>query len=185
MSGRGLEPGLFPDEEPDVAQTSNDNTTIVEIIRFGQGWLDVMTPAGPFRREGGSLSWRYHNPGNLKYGPFAQGQGAIGPGWGNHSVFANPNDGMRAKGNLLFLPSSPYYNLTILQAMNRYAPRSDKGKGVPQGGNDPDGYARYLGQKVGVSISTRLSSLTPDQRYEMVKWMNVYEGFKVGTIRPI
>jgi hypothetical protein len=198
MSGRGLEEGLFGplanvpiydntrnSTRQSEALSGEDRETIQIILNFGNGWITVQTPAGDVKREGGTISWRYHNPGNLKWGDFAASQGAIGAGWGGHAVFPNYASGMNAKGNLLFSPTSPYYNLTLLQAMNRYAPANDKGKGVPKGGNQPNVYANYISNTAKISIHQRLSDLEPNERLSMIYAMNTFEGFKPGSISLI
>lgn len=172
MSGRGLEKGLViidkPRFEPDITK----------IIQFGNGWIDVQMSDGyAYRRSEGTISWRYNNPGNLKFGPFAREHGAVGPGWGGHSVFPNYSVGSHAKKELLFSPRKKYHRLTITEALAYYAPAYD--------GNNPDKYANYISSKIGVPASTNLFKLTEEQRVAMLRFMEIYEGFKVGKVERI
>ena len=58
---------------------------IVSVISYGNGWLDVQMSDGfAYRRSGGTISWRYNNPGNIKYGNFARAHKAVGRGWAKH-----------------------------------------------------------------------------------------------------
>lgn len=187
--GRGNEPELYgnvalpTNQQVPVRQTATD---IVKVISFGNGWIDVLMNNGEkYRRQGGTISWRYCNPGNIKFGAFAQSNEAIAAGWGNHSVFPNNEIGRKAKYNLLFTPVRGYNTLTILQAMNKYAPSSDKGKGVPKGGNRPNKYATFIANNIKVSTSTKLNQLSETKRQEMLAVMERYEGFKQGTVRKI
>lgn len=194
--GRGNEPELYgnyqepPRQEPRPSQPApvktQAPTRIERIIGFGNGYLDVlMNDGNRYRRQGGTISWRNCNEGNLKIGNFARSKGAIGAGWGNHAVFPTLEISRKAKYDLLFTPIRGYNNLTILQAMNKYAPISDKGKGVPKGGNQPNKYATFIGKALNVSTSTKLSHLSENKKQQMLDAMRRYEGFKQGTIKRI
>lgn len=170
MVGRGLEPGLVIINKP--------QDSIVKIDSFGNGWIKVYMSDGQlYLRSGGTISWRYNNPGNLKYGKFAAGNGAVGPGWGNHSVFPSYDIGAMAKRTLLFSPHKKYHDMTILEALSYYAPTSD--------GNNPSKYARYVAGEIGVSIHTKLINLSESQQTAMLTYMKIYEGFKVGKVEKI
>lgn len=179
-TGRGWERELYPNGGGPVPPD-----TILQIIQAGKGWIDVVSQEGKVRRAGGSLSWRYHNPGNIKFGKFAQAHGSIGPGWGNHAVFPDYETGLYAQQTLLFSNQSRYVSMTIRDAIATYAPISDTGLGVPQGGNQPLKYASWLAKNLNVDINTRLVDLHPELQQRMVKLMNVYEGHKIGSINFI
>lgn len=56
------------------------------------------------RQEGfspGNLAWKNHNPGNLKYGPFARSMGAIGEDEQGHAIFTSVRKGRAALRKLL------------------------------------------------------------------------------------
>jgi hypothetical protein len=97
-------------------------------------------------------------------------------------VFPTLAIGEQAQKVLLFSGDRGYNKLSLVQAMNRYAPSNDKGKGVPKGGNQPNKYASYIAKVLGISTSVILEKLTPVQQEEMIKAMEVYEGFKVGKV---
>ncbi|NJR44139.1 hypothetical protein HC761_01425 [bacterium] len=75
-------------------------------------------------RSGGSLAWRNNNPGNIRYGDFARRNGAVGEGPGGFAIFPDRATGERAITTLL--QGSSYRNLSILNAISRYAPPSEK-----------------------------------------------------------
>ena len=63
-----------------------------------------------YEASGGSRAWRNNNPGNLEYGKFARGNGAIGTD-GRFAIFPDTATGFNAMANLL--STSAYQNLTI------------------------------------------------------------------------
>lgn len=62
---------------------------------------------------------RNNNPGNIEFGPFAERFGAVS-GDPRFAIFPSVEAGFAALNALLREPS--YQNLTIEQAVNRYAP---------------------------------------------------------------
>ena len=148
-----------------------------KVVDYGKGWIVVDTDEGRVKVSGGSVSFRCRNPGNLKFGDFAKKFGAVGRDFGGHSVFPTVEDGKRAKYALLFGEGSRYVNKSILAAMRIYAPTDD-----PDADNDPDGYARFLGKRVGVPVSFVLSEMNDDQRSKFIDAISFFEGYKVGTV---
>lgn len=126
------------------------------------------------KRSEGTVAWRCNNPGNLKFGPFAKQYGAISHDHGGHAVFPNLEMGTYAHSQLLFSPDSRYYNLTLIDAIKRYAPESD--------GNNPWAYQRYITNKTGVGPSRLLRTLNAEEREGMLACMRLFEGYKVGVI---
>jgi hypothetical protein len=206
MAKRGKEPGLvvgnsnfiWTKEDQDKLDKSQQDSRvpaqqdsrvlphIKKIVSFGTGYIIVLYDNGKKeKRSSGTISWRYNNPGNLKYGDFAKKYGSIGPGWGSHAVFPSLEEGTEAKKALLFSNERGYNKMTIAQAINKYAPANDTGKGVPAGGNKPNQYATWLGKKMNVPTSTVLETLSDDKKDEMLKYMREYEGFKVGVVSDV
>lgn len=152
---------------------------IVSVIQWGTGWIDVrMNDGHSYKRMGGTLSWRYNNPGNIKFGKFARASGAIGRGWGSHgghAVFPTYAVGHAAKKKLLFTPVRKYYNYTLRDAISLYAPASDN--------NRPDIYARFIMRATpGVTLSTRLKDFNHIQQEQMLRAMERFEGWKPGKV---
>ncbi len=146
---------------------------IESIIKHGIGDIVVLKTDGHrYRRYNGTLAWRNNNPGNLKYGKFAKSTNSIGPGQGNHAVYASMEDGKRAMWELLFTDVRDYHNKTIIRVISKYAPASDK--------NRPKVYAAYVAAHAEVPVTTKLNEMTIFQQQKMVEAMMVFEGYKEG-----
>ncbi|PJB72041.1 MAG: hypothetical protein CO093_03845 [Alphaproteobacteria bacterium CG_4_9_14_3_um_filter_47_13] len=117
-----------------------------------------------------SRSWVNNNPGNLEYGDFAKSRGAIGTD-GRFAIFPSPESGMKAQASLL--QSGNYKNLTIEQAIHRYAPSHE---------NNTNRYVSIIANAAGVDKSTKMSDLKPGQMINVVKAMAKHEGWKEGSI---
>ena len=68
----------------------------------------------------GSRSYRNNNPGNIEYGEFAKAHGATGSD-GRFAIFPTYQAGRTAQEKLLF-ESGAYKDLTLAQAINKWAP---------------------------------------------------------------
>jgi hypothetical protein len=181
---RGLEKNLVILDRTDynVNKRYIKQPEIVNIVRFGSGWIDVtMNDGFIYRRSGGTIGWRYCNPGNIKYGEFARTHRSIGKGWGGHAVFPTYEIGKWAKKQLLFTPIRKYYNLKLIDAMSYYAPVND-----PRASNQPRVYARFIVNRVdGISLNTRLRDMNEHQQEQMLRAMEIFEGYRVGRIERI
>lgn len=146
---------------------------ISKVLSKGQGYIVVeMEDGSVYKRHRGSVSWRCNNPGNLKHGKFTEARGAIGKDYIGHAVFPNLDLGIGAQYMLLFSEDSKYYDLTLLEAISRYAPTYD--------GNEPSKYANYIARNVDITTDTYLKDLDEDQRQEMLKYMRIMEGYVKG-----
>ena len=179
---RGTEKDLVIIDREDYIQNRRyiKNPTIVKVLRFGRGWIDVRMSNGfEYKRSGGSIAWRYCNPGNIKWGKFARTHGAIGKGWGRHSVFPSYEIGRLAKKTLLFTPIRKYYNLSVREALGYYAPFGDWK-------NNPNIYTRFVVARVkGITAKTKLKHFSDSQQEQMWNAMQRFEGFKTGKIMRI
>jgi hypothetical protein len=113
----------------------------------------------------GNHPFRDNNPGDILFGRFTSGQGAIGAD-GRFAVFPTPTQGSQALDTLLH--GSSYINLSINEAVDRYAPGFE---------NNTLGYQQFLQNVVGVSGNTPLSSLSPSQFSALENGVARYEGF--------
>jgi peptidoglycan hydrolase-like protein with peptidoglycan-binding domain len=121
-------------------------------------------------QTGGTLAWRNTNPGNIVAGQFANSHGAIGRN-GRFAVFPNESTGMDAIVALLRTDS--YQRLTVLGAMQRYAPASDN--------NDPEAYANNIRRMTGIEPSRQMTSLSDDELRAMAGAIKRVEGWREGT----
>ncbi|AYO84055.1 phage tail tape measure protein [Methylobacterium brachiatum] len=130
----------------------------------GSGGSDT---ASPDQKSGGSRSWRNNNPGNLEYGPFAKSMGAIGSD-GRFAKFPTYEAGRKAQEKLLF-DSKGYKDLTLSQAIRRWAPASE---------NNVPAYIKAMGGDPG----KRMSEYSPEQRGKLLDAMQRHEGWRPGTV---
>ncbi len=119
-------------------------------------------------RVGGSRAWRNNNPGNLVRGQFAQDHGAIGSD-GTFAVFPDEGTGMDAL--VALLNTDTYQNLTIREAINRYAPPSE---------NDTNAYVNIIRRQTGLDPNRRMSSLSNDELMSVARVIRVVEGWTPG-----
>ena len=138
----------------------------------GGGGLGGGGGGNPGHTVDGSRSWRNNNPGNLKFGPYAEKMGATGKDDAGFAKFPSYDAGRKAQENLLF-NSDAYKNLSIRDAIAKWAPGSD--------GNDPAGYAAQMAKATGTSADTKLSDLTPEQRGKFLDAQQRKEGWIPGV----
>lgn len=119
-------------------------------------------------KEGGTVAWRNNNEGNLRPGKLSANR--IGVDNKNFAVFATPEDGYSAKKYLLF-SSSTYRDLTLKQAIVKYAPSSDN--------NNPDSYYKYILSDANVKDKI-MSKYTDSEQSRIMSAMKRQEGYKVG-----
>ena len=120
------------------------------------------------KRTGGTRAWRNKNPGNIRYSKFAQNAGAIGTA-GGFAVFPDEETGISAITALL--RSDTYRNLTVGDAIRRYAPPHE---------NDTRAYQRYLERLTGVKIDTRINDLNPAELARVAAAIKTIEGWTPG-----
>lgn len=127
-----------------------------------------------FNKEGGHINWRNNNPGNIRAGKFANSHGAIGEN-GGFAIFPSMDIGRAAQESLL--KGDTYKDLSILDAIKKYAPASDN--------NRPIEYANQLAKAVGVDVNTKLSELNSTQFSTFLTAQANIEGGKEGTIASL
>ncbi len=141
-------------------------TTVVEA---GAGYTVIQLANGQTVRREGTRAWRNNNPGNIEFGDFAKAHGAVGTD-GRFAVFPTYQAGRDAKAALIF-DSSSYRNLSIADAISRYAPAFE---------NDTGSYIAQVAAAAGVPAGATMSSLNSEQRIAVLDAMERVEGFQVG-----
>ena len=134
---------------------------------------DTVIPQGDGNEEvrsGGSLSWRNNNPGNMRDTSFSEHEGAIGEAHG-FAVFPSEETGMTALSDLL--QTDTYQNLSVGQAIIRYAPPVE---------NDTGNYTNLIEQFTGLDANTSMSSLTGRQLQSVAGAIQRIEGWSIGTV---
>lgn len=152
------------------------------------------------QRDGGSVSWRNNNPGNLKFGyagsadktdkstrskadALAAAQKRYGAGvidldqWGN-AIFSSEEAGRAAKAQLL---KTSHGNKTIDEMLPKYAVDDYSGKA------DTKAYANSIyksGDAKGINLrGKKIRDLSDDEFNTLLDGMKKVEGFKVGSTR--
>ena len=119
-------------------------------------------------RSGGSRSWRNRNQGNLEYGDFAKRMGATGTD-GRFAIFPSEEAGRKAQESLIF-ESESYKNLSLKDAISRYAPPAE---------NNTQAYQNSILASVG-SQNKRMGDYSASERAAIMGAMQKVEGFRVG-----
>lgn len=94
---------------------------------------------------------RNNNPGNIRYGKFAQDQGAVGKDSGGFAIFQSAEDGLRALGQLLRSYARRGLN-TVRGVINRWAPPTE---------NDTGAYVGAVAKRLGVGEDQALNMSDP------------------------
>ena len=124
-------------------------------------------------RGKGSIAWRNNNPGNIRNGAFANAHGAFKGKHNRHfAIFPDPATGFAAL--IALLKTQVYQPLSVMDAMERYAPSSDN--------NDPAAYARTLSKLTGLDVHRTLSSLNDADLRKFATAIQKVEGWKVGVV---
>lgn len=168
---RGREIGRRVFDSTQSVAGGSSGAGVAEVVSAGAGWTEVRLADGTVERREGTRAWRNNNSGNIEYGEFARAHGAVGSD-GRFAVFPTYEAGRAAKEALLFETGS-YRNLTLAQAINRYAPPNE---------NDTTGYYTQVAEAVGVDPNTPLQQLSPRQRGMMLDAMEVVEGYRAGDV---
>lgn len=123
-----------------------------------------------FIRSGGSLAWRFFNPGNLRGSDLQCTTIRTKPN-GNFAVFPNAETGQLALHKLLS-ENSTYRDLTVQKAIYKYAPPSQ---------NNTVGYINKL-RNAGINVNSKLSSLSDSEMKQLEEMIMIIEGWKkTGT----
>lgn len=126
-------------------------------------------------KTGGSLNWRFNNPGNLISVKNQQGKIGVGvvynPDKHSFAIFSSIKAGDNAKRSLL---KRKYKDYTIPEMMKKYAPGND--------GNNPEAYADFIMSESGVTQGEKVGDLDDTKFSKVIKAISKKEGgLKPGT----
>ena len=117
-------------------------------------------------RSGGTIAWRFNNPGNLRPGPKYKlhiGQGKTRSG--SFLIFPTPDAGRQEKRALLL---RKYGDNSIADMLHIYAPPKE---------NDTEGYIQHVCKKTGFERHQVIRKLTDDGLNSLMKAMEEREGY--------
>ena len=126
-------------------------------------------------KTGGSLNWRFNNPGNLISVKNQQGKIGVGvvynPDEHSFAIFSSIESGENAKRSLL---KRKYKDYTIPEMMKKYAPGND--------GNNPEAYANFIMSESGVVEGEKVGDLGDVKFNKVIQAISQKEGgMKSGT----
>ena len=147
--------------------------TPVRAIQSGKDVIFVAADNTQYKHVGGTRAWRNNNPGNIRMSDFSRRAGAIGEA-GGFAVFPDEQTGQRAVKQLL--RGKSYNNLTIANAVSRYAPPSE---------NNTVAYQRSIERLTGLSINRRISDLSDAELDKVVGAIRQIEGWRPGRVEQI
>ena len=120
---------------------------------------------------GGSSSWRNNNPGNIRANPkIAKTLGASDAS-GTWMVFPNEQAGLNAIVKLLH--SKNYINLSVKDAIHRWAPFGD-------GNNNPVAYSNKITKLTGLSSNAIIKNLNNVDMQKVANAIKQIEGWNIG-----
>lgn len=133
-----------------------------------------ISPDGKMVWKGGSLTWRTNNPGAIKSSSWTKRHGAIGQ-IDNFAAWPEYDMGRQAYSDLVTGPTyGSYYIATALRKL------------VPPSENDTEKYINDLANMTGLDVNKRkFKSLSSGELSALLNAIQVLEGWKVGTIRPM
>lgn len=164
------EPASEPSSDPATTVSPTQNMTPVRAIQSGKDVIFVAADGTQYKQVGGTRAWRNKNPGNIRMSDFSRQAGAIGEA-GGFAVFPDEQTGMQAIKRLL--RGKNYNNLTIANAVSRYAPPSE---------NNTVAYQRSLERITGLSINRRISELSDAELDKVANAIRQIEGWKPGQV---
>ncbi|MDP1932861.1 MAG: hypothetical protein Q8L60_15525, partial [Gammaproteobacteria bacterium] len=132
------------------------------IIEYNDGSIEL--------RSGGTRAWRNNNPGNIRNSDFADRRGALGEA-GGFAVFANEAAGRKALVDLL--STNTYQDLTINEAIARYAPPTE---------NSTGNYQTLIQQFTGLDGGERMRTLNESQLNGVANAIGRVEGWRAGAV---
>lgn len=156
-----------------IQSVSAPNMTPVRAMAVGKDVVFVAADNTQYKQVGGTRAWRNNNPGNIRMTEFSRRAGAIGEA-GGFAVFPDEQTGMQAIKKLL--RGKSYNNLTIANAVSRYAPPSE---------NNTVAYQRSLERLTGLSINRRISELSDSELDKVANAIRQIEGWKPGQVVQI
>ena len=149
------------------------NMTPVRAVQSGKDVIFIAADNTKYKQVGGTRAWRNNNPGNIRMYDFARRAGAIGEA-GGFAVFPDEATGLRAVKSLLL--SSSYKDLTIANAISRYAPPAE---------NNTVAYQRSIERLTGLSINRKISDLNDLELDKVVNAIRHIEGWQPGQVIKI
>ena len=162
-----------------LTDTSNSNTetpniTFTGIQQTSNAVIFIKPNGERIERSRGTVAWRHNNPGNIVNSKFAREHGAFQSS-GKFAIFPDEQTGMNAIKSLL--RSKGYINLSISQAIHKWAPAADN--------NNPERYTRNVANQTKLDPNRKISSLNDQELQAIANAIKKREGWKPGKERKL
>lgn len=168
-TGSGKYAGVSGAPIPNAEQSK---APIVNVEDFGPGWNVVKRADGSIEKRIGNRNWRNNNPGNIEFGSFTQKFNAL-QGDPRFAIFPTYDDGRAAKRELIFYGKN-YTNLSLSQAIARYAPPTENNTG------------NYVANVLGaVGAEKIMKDYSSGEQDTILNAMQRIEGWVVGRVELI
>ena len=158
-----------PEITPRLSNQNFSASNVRSIEYVDNATIYILSNGDKIKRSGGSVAWRNNNPGNIRKSEFARNNGAVGE-TDKWAVFPDETTGLRAIVKLL--RTKNYANLSIRNALRRWAPSSD--------GNNPDQYAKTVSKITGFSMDAYLNNMDDNDLMKIARAMQTVEGWTPG-----
>lgn len=145
---------------PETAKVLQEKNLYLRLLK-SDGRVEV--------RTGGSIAWRLNNPGRILYGDFAKQYGAIGD-FSKYAIFPDYETGRSILYDYLY-KSNIYRNLTLKEAMYKYAPKNEAAR-----------YLKEAKKKLVVSDSTIMVEIGETKRQELIDKLQDLEGYNIKGV---
>lgn len=161
-------PGTPAPTTSTTATTTSGTRQAVSAVADGSDVIYTRGDNSRVRFTSGTRAWRNTNPGNIRYSEFSRNAGAIGTA-GGFAVF--PTEAVGQQAIVSLLQSDSYRNLTIIDAISRYAPPFE---------NDTAAYHKKISKMTGLDVKRKISSLTPAEVHSVANAIRRIEGWRAG-----
>lgn len=160
----------YKSEDVSVQISSSGEYDFISVAHDKHSTTYVSSDGTKIKRSGGSLSWQNNNPGNIINSSFARKHGAINND-GKWAIFPDEETGLQAM--MALLRTDNYNDLTLNSAIHKWSPGGDH--------SVPNNYVNFVSKNSGVSVNTVLKNVTDNDLYKIVRAMQTFEGWTIGT----
>lgn len=170
ITDSGIIDAEYQDTATFILQTQNNMSNIQSVQYTQRETIYIDQNGTKIVRSGGSVAWRNNNPGNIRKSDFAIANGAVGmtDKW---AVFPDERTGLDAVKKLL--RSKNYNNLSVSDAIHRWAPASDN--------NNPKQYAKHVSNMTGLAADVVINNLSDNDLERVARAIQSFEGWVPGT----
>lgn len=161
-------------EQPVASQQTNvQPNNLKQVINVKPYYLLAVQNDGKYQlKTGGTIAWRFNNPGKIANGDFSRSYGSLGSD-GKTAIFNSYQSGRKALYVLLF-NNTTYQDLTIEQGFNKFAQETD--------GYNPTRYGQRIAEAISMPTSTLIGKIPREKRELVLDQIEKLEQSLVGKV---